>query len=294
MTPILDFIEDFVVSFVDALNEVTKVDGTSTIKDRFAAVIGGSLGGNLGLRLGRRMPMPQWLNQAIVSWSPASVWQPMVKHATRSHGPKGAMDRYKEREVDESRREYFNLAYDKEELPGVLKAQSTYWYRDGFTNAAALIRLSRIARQEIYNEYFRQWHWRVACEQLIFSHAANVVYGDSSTPVRYTLNVVPTLLAAGEKDNYDFTGIHDGTRFIGERMPQTPGQLLLIRDTGHSIHTERPAFFASKIVEFLRGLKPDATIAALVPVQVLLEYDQLNKLEKDPYLAALVPARVLL
>src|SRR5262249_47548531 len=37
--PILDFIEDFVVSFVNALNEVTKVDGTPTVKERFAAVI---------------------------------------------------------------------------------------------------------------------------------------------------------------------------------------------------------------------------------------------------------------
>ena len=47
-----------------------------------------------------------------------------------------------------------------------------------------------------YHANFRQWHWRVACEQLIYSHVENEVYGDASTPIRCTLNTVRTLLVA--------------------------------------------------------------------------------------------------
>jgi len=57
-TPILDFIEDFVVAFVDAVENLTILNGLPRIKGRIAAVIGGSLGGNLGLRLGRRKESP--------------------------------------------------------------------------------------------------------------------------------------------------------------------------------------------------------------------------------------------
>jgi pimeloyl-ACP methyl ester carboxylesterase len=107
-TPMLDFIEDFVVAFVDALEDVTILNGTPRIKNRIAAVIGGSLGGNLGLRLGRRSPKPDWL-KAIVAWSPASVWTAMVKTDPRHEGPRKARDNYKEQESDASRREYFSV-----------------------------------------------------------------------------------------------------------------------------------------------------------------------------------------
>ncbi|WP_410968579.1 hypothetical protein, partial [Salmonella sp. SAL4443] len=66
-TPMLDFIEDFVVAFVDRFEDVATLQGLPRIKDKIAAVFGGSLGGNLGLRLGRRSPMPAWLNRAIVA-----------------------------------------------------------------------------------------------------------------------------------------------------------------------------------------------------------------------------------
>jgi len=77
----------------------------------------------------------------------------------------------------------------------------------------------------------------------IHSHFENEVYGDSSTPVRYTLNTVRTLLVAGEEDNHDF---YNGTRKLGESMTRLPGRLLLIRNTGHSIYAERPQYFAPK------------------------------------------------
>jgi hypothetical protein len=34
-------------------------------------------------------------------------------------------------------------------------------------------------------------------------------------------------------------------------MTRTPGRLLLVRDTGHSIHIERPQWFAGQILDFV-------------------------------------------
>jgi hypothetical protein len=81
-TPLLDFIENFVVAFVETL------DGGALpgLKGRMKAVMGGSLGGNLTFRLGRRCLSTRvgpcgpgeasnmgWLPNFIV-WSPASIW----------------------------------------------------------------------------------------------------------------------------------------------------------------------------------------------------------------------------
>jgi pimeloyl-ACP methyl ester carboxylesterase len=252
-TPILDFIEDFIVAFVDALEDVTVLNGTPRIKNRIAGVIGGSLGGNLGLRLGRRSPKPDWL-RAIVAWSPASVWTAMVKNDPRHEGPRNARDRYKQLETDGSRREYFATVYDNPEkflVFKILDPQPQFWYREGFPQKDALVAESRLARREIYNRYYRMWHWRVACEQLIYSHLENEVYGDSTTPVRCTLNTVRMLLAAGSIDSYPFTNIYDYTQQVARKMTRCPGRLLLVLETGHSIHFERPAFFAGEIARFL-------------------------------------------
>jgi pimeloyl-ACP methyl ester carboxylesterase len=251
-TPVLDYIEDFVVAFVDAVEDVLTLQGMPRVKDRIAAVFGGSLGGNLGFRLGRRANPPPWLQRAaIVAWSPASVWKAMVKAEATHEGPRVARDNYRDAETDDSRKNYFADVYDRDPWFPILKRQSAYWYRKGFPGTDTLIAMSRAARREIYNAHFRQWHWRVACEQLIYSHAENEVYGDGSTPVRYTQNRLRMLLAAGQVDNYTYTGIYNNTRTIGRAMTKTPGRLLLVDDTGHSIHIERPQFFAGEIVKFL-------------------------------------------
>lgn len=258
-TPVLDFVEDFVVAFVNQLNMLRTAAGYPSINDQFEAVIGGSLGGNLGLRLGRRDVMPDWLNRNIVAWSPASVWYPMVQHQTRHEGPEHCFVEFQKPDTEFSRREYFRQVYENQPLPGVLKQQSAYWYRRGFASGDARVELSRVARWEIYNAFYRQWHWRLAGEQLIYSHFDNEEHGDNTTAVRYTKNFVRTLLVAGEDDNYSFSGIYDGTKTLGAAMTATPGRLLLIADSGHSIHAERPRYFAFQIVKFLseRSLQID-------------------------------------
>ncbi|NJO12575.1 MAG: hypothetical protein HC872_02935 [Gammaproteobacteria bacterium] len=66
VTPLLDFIEVFIVNFTEELHR------TVPIKSIIKAVMGGSLGGNMTFRLGRRTDTP-WLPRFVV-WSPASIW----------------------------------------------------------------------------------------------------------------------------------------------------------------------------------------------------------------------------
>ncbi len=265
-TPVLDFIENFIVAFVDALDRVTP------IKSRFAGIIGGSLGGNMGLRLGRRdLNTHPWLKSGIVSWDPASVWTPMVQDEVKRHAPEHCREKWNEPELDSSRVNYFKEVFDgeiydaqgkrhefQEAVSSILMGatQPQMWYRDNWGNGtckALHIRQCRASRHEIYNEGFRRWHWRVAGEQLIFSHLDRVEHGNGRTPLRYELNHARQLLAAGERDNYRFSNIYDATRQLAHLMKNTPGRSLFLRETGHSIHVERPRFFAGEIVKFLHG-----------------------------------------
>ena len=267
VTPILDYIEDFVVAFVDALDAVTPV------KDRFAGVIGGSLGGNLGLRLGQRDPASApWLGAGIVSWSPASVWDPMVQDEIKRKGPDRCRDRALEPEDAGRRAAYFSEVYDTNLDPVFMTyTQPDAWYAPNWVCKPAAIVASRAARQEIYDANFRRWHWRVAGEQLVFSHVDRVVHDDAGTPWRYERNTVRQLLAAGKWDNLQGSNIFDASRTLANLMANTPGESLFLNDVGHSIHFERPRFFARRIVDFLytgpSPAPPRATdVSYLVPL----------------------------
>ena len=255
-TPILDFIEDFVVAFVDALEKVAPV------KDRIAAVVGGSLGGNLALRLGRRDAVngteTPWLkNTSIVAWSPASVWKPKVAHTVDYMAADTCMKRADEGEYLRARQDYFHYVYEEKHLEGVIQPQPQYWYRRDWAPRTVHVDQSWLSRIDIYDPNYRRWHWRVAGEQLIYSHQDHEVFRDKSTPLRYTRNTVRTLLVAGTEDNYIGTHIYDNTVTIGQAMT-TPGFLLKV-SSGHSIHFERPEYFARAIVNFLAGRSMEIT-----------------------------------
>jgi pimeloyl-ACP methyl ester carboxylesterase len=245
--PVLDLIEDFAVEFAIKLRSVTGFK-----KELFAAWFGGSLGGNLGLRLGRRdLNAEPWLENAIVAWSPASVWMPKAQHLVDYLAPKDCLDKCAEAETVGSRAAYFKQVYDKWPLFPIIKPQPEYWYRDNWELKDFHVEMSRVARREIYNANYRRWHWRVAGEQLLFSHFDRVRHDDSSTPPRYELNTVRTLLAAGEADNYFGTKIYDNTAKLAGLMVNAEGRLLQVANSGHSIHVEHPRFFAREIVNFL-------------------------------------------
>ena len=272
-TPILDFTEDFVVAFVEALDAVTP------IKSRFAGVIGGSLGGNLGLRLGRRPDLASnpWLTAGIVSWSPASVWLPQVNNFFKSVGPGVALGRSFEPEAERSRADYFFNAYDFV-LPGVNRKSPELWYAQEWVPCKDFhIAASRRARQEIYNPSFRRWHWRLAAEQLVYSHFDRYIRGDPSSHIRYEDNTVRQLLVAGARDDFRFSNIFPATQKLAQAMVNTPGRSLFLAQTGHSIHVERPRYFAGEIVEFLAETPPRAA-----PDLSFLEPLLLSEREPEP------------
>ena len=84
-TPMLDFIETFIVRFAETLD--TKVP----VKSNFKAVMGGSLGGNMTFRLGRR-PDTHW--PKFIVWSPASIWYSMGEgpDPLKHFGPRSAYE----------------------------------------------------------------------------------------------------------------------------------------------------------------------------------------------------------
>ena len=269
--PILDFIEDFIVAFVDELEALQP-----GFKAKIVGVIGGSLGGNMGLRLARRDPATHpWLH-SVVSWSPASTWiswaravlgvpqkgrfYDLVKH----EGVGNTWGASLEAEVDAP---FYQSSINKffYSQTGAIKtgrmAQSDHWYSKDWPCREEAKESSHRSVYEIYNAIFRRWHWRVAHEQLIYSH------WDSDTtdpnidpdprndaaagPPRYSQIKSRMLLAGGHNDDEMPEKIFSMTQALANEMTMVQGSTLFVRDTGHSIPTERPLFFAGQILDFL-------------------------------------------
>jgi len=243
--PLLDLIEQYVIDFVRAIGRMTD----RTIENQTVAVVGGSLGGNLALRLARRRISDNpWLNN-FVAWSAASVWTPYTD-ILREAGPNTARTRMKERDFPERRSEYIRQVFDDSVRVLGVKPQGEYWYRDeGWEPCKTLyLKGAREDRREIYNESFRRWHWRVALEQMLFSHRVPI---SRLEKIQGRL-----LLMTAEGDDYPWTHIHDSTRDMAYRMGTTPGSLRLLKNTGHSIHDERPLQLAYEIGRFLPDEMP--------------------------------------
>jgi pimeloyl-ACP methyl ester carboxylesterase len=260
-TPVLDFIETFVVRFIDALDQ--KVP----IKNNIKAVIGGSLGGNISFRLGRRPGVP-WLPATVV-WSPASIWDSlgegpgpgdpwnMLKHL----GPRDAWLKASNRDPKDPndlgpkrvklRQDFFG-SWDKPIVPVLIpKAQSDTWTSDKWPCKKSAIAAARLDRHETYDPKFLTWHWRLGAEQLLYSHSSL----DATTHLpRYLSNYKPMLLACGTEDEVPFNNICSATQETAQRMIMTPGKASFLENTGHSLDNERRDFFAKEIDEFL-GLK---------------------------------------
>jgi hypothetical protein len=177
----------------------------------------------------------------------------MVQDEIKRHAPETCMELSAEDETTYARTRYFFHVYEESHAAGIVQPQPEYWYRPSWDLKKLHVDLSRIARHEIYNANYRRWHWRLGGEQLLYSHFDRVTHDDPASPIRYTLNTVPMLLAAGEADNQLGVQIYDNTQNLAGAMTQVRGRLLPIKDTGHSIHIERPRYFASEIVKFLNA-----------------------------------------
>lgn len=248
-TPVLNFIEKFIVSFVDAL------DGKIPVKDNIQALVGGGLGGSLALRLGRRSDLP-WL-QNIVAWSPDSVWygfadgsNPFKNFAVATYWKHAGGDTTKIDEGTTSRDEYFSHIFQDSLSMGpvtIIRPQPERWWSNTwpcFSKARAELKMQQA---EIYNSNFRLWNWRLEAEELIYSHS----YAPDIDEPRYFSNSVRTLLACGLVDNFMFTRVCGRVQAMSRYMEKTPGRAIFLWNTGHAIHNERPKFLVEKIMEFL-------------------------------------------
>jgi pimeloyl-ACP methyl ester carboxylesterase len=149
-------------------------------------------------------------------------------------------------------------------LPKV-PAQPLMWYRDDWPTGAPTVQLapwgpaasvgpakalyiqeSRRDRREIYNSISRKWHWRICGEMIRFKF-------DTLVPL---INK-PLLLMVGDADNFPEVHFVDNVTTFAEQL-EGLGKCLVVQDTGHSIHNERPYFLASQVAAFAprRGQTP--------------------------------------
>jgi pimeloyl-ACP methyl ester carboxylesterase len=101
----------------------------------------------------------------------------------------------------------------------------------------------------------------VAHEQLIYSHwdsdnpdlsvDPDPRIDAAAGPARYTQIKSRVLLAAGRDDSFFPEQLFLSTKELAAAMTMVEGSALFLDDTGHSIHVERPAFFAGRILDFL-------------------------------------------
>jgi hypothetical protein len=253
--PCLRFIENHIRAVVD------EVDRRQGIKSRIVGVVGGSLGGNMALRLGYREESATWARNRI-SWSPASAWGASWGGASinpfeytndpyryydhvKHEGVRITRDRTVEPETPARRAEYFRRVFE-----GVFPEppQADRWYRDGWPCKQDTITSAIRDRVEVYGDRFRRWHWRVAHEQLIYSHFEPLARDGAP---HFTDMQGRLMLLVGTHDNHFPEYIHD--RVIGDMaggLGHLSGKAAGVADTGHSIQAERPGFLARLALDF--------------------------------------------
>src|ERR1700674_3543377 len=255
--PIVDFIENFIVSFVNTLDRSTQVTHHRIVP------IGGSLGGNMSFRLGRPRLDAPWIT-TVVPWSPAAIWPSFADDGAKHAGLAGAWyfaggDPAYAQETPGARRSFFYGGFDWQSkaawvIPlGGGRPQAEYWYRDGWACKPVHMRLARIDRYETYDHNFRLWHWRLGMEQLLFSQQI-LRPGTNPPEPLYLSNTKRMLLLCGVDDIGG--DLCKDTRDVAPKMEMTPGHALFLQTTGHSIHNERPNFLARQIIDFVDGSAP--------------------------------------
>jgi hypothetical protein len=244
LTPLLDFIETFVVRFAETL------DQTVPFKNNIKAVMGGSLGGNMSFRLGRRANVP-WLPKFVV-WSPASIWDSLGAGSdlTKHLGPltawKGADQAMNAPGIGD--RASFFGSWDKPiAWPIIADAQADTWTSKFYLCKASSIAGARLDRQETFDPFFYAWHWRLGGEQLLFSQSN---MDPATHQPLYMSNHKPMLLACGLEDRVPYNDICPATQNTAQYM-LTPGKALFLGQTGHSLDNERRSFWAQQMIQFL-------------------------------------------
>lgn len=193
----LNFFEDIILGFLDAL-QVDK-----------CYLFGSSLGGNLALRLAHRVPerFPR-----IAVNAPGSAWEAMPKLA-------GAIRIFGSRVV----------------FWPVVKIQSNYWFRPGWSEREKQRQLVFEYYKEIMSPGFVRMYWEIAADQVGWS--LYDIVGDIKQP---------TLLMLGSEDKG--FGMDEGVLRISRIMPHARFKVFI--GAGHGIVAEFPAEVARTILEF--------------------------------------------
>ena len=274
-SPLLDFVENAIVAFVEA--------AVLPFGNPITAVVGGSQGGHMALRLAASQE--SWVRN-VVAWSPMGVCEydeTIAGIITIPHlwlaGPK-LWSQATTSELTSTREDFFSSVWDQPTfqpdvadglaigtaiaaaavatglstlampaLAVILETgyvnlatsppQPQQWYRADWPSTPVYILESRLERWEVYNQNFRQWHWRIAMEMLGFTFSALAPYMN-----------VPMQLMAGEDDDYPYVHFASYVPNFATQSLHKPDRALTVQDTGHSIHNERPIFLASQIVGF--------------------------------------------
>lgn len=237
-----DAVLRFLEAFLDAL--VLTLEGqVPDLRARIDAVIGGSLGGNLVLRLAERGVT--WAPR-VVAWSPASVdysWSHgELVDLVKSEAVRLTRDESEADEAADSRRDYF--------VGGLMSLgnQASYWYRDGWRPCQTRFVDEGLAQiGETYDGRLRRWHYRVAYEQLVFSH---IEPAPGETEPRFRAITAPVLLMTGAEDNSVPMKTWDFVRRLSPHL-EMAGQTVYLENTGHAMHSERPRLVAEHIAGFV-------------------------------------------
>ncbi len=240
---LLRFLDAFVEAVVDALELETP-----GLRARITAVIGGSLGGNMALRLAEEAEARPWVRRAI-AWSPVSIDYSWSRAKLIGGDDESFMDVIKHEAVRRTHEESTDAedagARERYFVGGLMsvRKQSNYWYRDGWEPCGPRLVAEGLAKLgEVYDSRLRRFHYRLAYEQLVFSH----IEPDEAGELRFRHIEVPLLLITGERDD----SAPMPTRTFVERLApflEMPGRTLFFEDTGHALHAERPSMLADAI-----------------------------------------------
>jgi hypothetical protein len=144
---------------------------------------------------------------------------------------------------------FFILSWDAPiQDPFVPMSQPETWTSEDWPCRDSAIKASRLDRHETYDPQFLSWRWRLATEQLIYSH---ITHDWTTGEPRFMANDKRMLLACGIEDDFTGTSICDSTVWAAIRMNQTPGRMRMLVHTGHALDGERPRFWAREIAAFL-------------------------------------------
>lgn len=198
-----------------------------------------------------------WIRCAM-AWSPASIWNSLADDVIKAVGPDHCADQGHQTEDAGARADFFHDVFDASTSFlwwQFVAPQGDYWYRDDWQPCKTnLLAASRLERRELYNRMYRQFHYRMDWEQLLYSFNDN---DPGSGQPRYASFRAHLLLAAGSEDSKSpATDTYDSARTLGQSLQGTSasGSTLFIEHTGHSMHDERPTMMANQIDAFIAPL----------------------------------------